>query len=284
MNMINKFEIVLRKIHNNLIATGVMLTNDLTAGDVSGYEMYGEKTGDNTCLIHVRKASFLPKNEYGETFEKYSLSELPTNGIWRRFESDKANLFGGVIVGRDNQKFENEPTDLNRMAVVSVIEDKAKLVPTDGHYMFRSTNAVESNEFITFFMERDLTTSTATLLVALQGEALMSFYRKPFWSDLTGQPYRLKSDLALKGISLHKQQYSDLVHFGSVQPETKEIMRAHWLNVNDESEYVDFVQALSAETDLPFQHFDRLLSESEHEVISAAVKRITQNQYPQSVK
>lgn len=282
--MINKFEIVLRKIHNNLIATGVMLTNGLTAGDVSGYEMYGEKTGDNTCLIHVRKASFLPKNEYGETFEKYSLSELPTNDIWRRFESDKANLFGGVIVGRDNQKFENEPTDLNRMAVVSVIEDKANLVPTDGHYMFRSTNAVESNEFITFFMERDLTTSTATLLDALQGEALMSFYRKPFWSDLTGQPYRLKSDLALKGISLHKQQYSDLVHFGSVQPETKEIMRAHWLNVNDESEYVDFVQALSAETDLPFQHFDRLLSESEHEVISAAVKRITQNQYPQSVK
>lgn len=79
--MINKFEIVLRKIHNNLIAAGVMLTNGLTAGDASGYEMYGEKTGDNTFLIHVRKASFVPKNEFGETYEKHSLSELPTNDI-----------------------------------------------------------------------------------------------------------------------------------------------------------------------------------------------------------
>lgn len=279
--MNNKLELVIRKMHKNLIATGVMLTSNHSAGELSGYELFGEKTGDNTFLIHLRKECFEPRNEFNESFEKHALSELPTEEIWRRFESKQANWFGGVIMGRDNQKFEFESADLNRIALVSVLEDTTRVVQTDGHYMFRSTHCVESHDFLTFFMERDECEYTKSLLSNLEGDGLMSFYRKPFWTDLEENVYRLKSDLSLKGIELHKVQYRDLIQYGSVQPSTKEVMRSHWLNVNDEKEYVDFVQALDHETNLAFEHFDRLLTESEHQAIKDAVKRITKNNYPQ---
>lgn len=279
--MQSKLELTMREVGCHTILTGVLLSQDFKAENLSAMEMSAHIRSDGSVLMSISKNTYEPKDEFNTTFEKHGLSELTRESIWRGYQSDDPNHIGGVVVGRENLLFDTEcPEIVTRTALISVIETTNLLNGTD-HGVLRSVHFEESDVAYTFLLEPDTSPETLELTASLRGDGLMSFYRKPFWTLADGTAYRLTGDQPLINNQLFKKQIQDFIQYGELTAATRQEMRDNLLNINEDSEFVDFAIALNNACPFSQERYDRLLTEKEVELIDTEAKRYLRAQMGQ---
>ncbi|MFS1429229.1 hypothetical protein LMH73_019285 [Vibrio splendidus] len=260
----NKLELVARRCGDSVILAGVMLTENFKAHDLAAMQMFGRVDGDEITVV-ISKEQYQPKNEFGETFELDCLSSMPTQEVWRRYQSTDPREFGGVVIGRDNFLFDFEDSEkTSRMAIVSVIQDKANILRIDDHAVFRSVESSEYQECYEFKLKQDTTDETRPLIEKLRGDGLLSFYRKPFFTLPDGSPYRLSTVMPQSANELHCKQYKEIMEFGDVTVDTRQLMQAHRLLTHTDTDYIIFVKEIGLLAPTTLDKFSRLLTETEH--------------------
>jgi len=267
-----KIELVVRRVPNYLILTGVILSDTFSAKDLSAMEMYGKRNHDGSVQLSVKKEQYKPKTMFNSSLEDYSLTDLATEDLWRRYETQDKTEFGGVIMGRDNLLFDFEDAaSTSRMAVISVIEDKENILDIDDHAILRSVEAVEFGDNYEFKLEVD---KSNELLKELKGDSLKSFYTRPLFSLHDGTPYRLSSDLPAHIRAIYRKQYEEISCDGVVSDSTEQEMREKYLLVNTDQDYIEFVREMSKRQPIKIEMFDRLLTESEIAAIDKSVDEL----------
>lgn len=268
-----KLELVIRRVPGYLILAGVLLSDSFSAGDLAAMELYGKRHHDGDVTISVKKKQYTPTSKFHGPVDKNSLSEMPTEDVWRRYESTDRTEFGGVIIGRDNFLFDFEsPSNTSRMAVISVIADEDNLFNIDSHAILRSFRAVELDDAYEFNLKLD---TESVLLEELKGEALMGFYKRPFFTLPDGTPYRLSTDMPALSSSLHHLQYQEILRDGVVSTETHQKMRNEYLSVHNDHDYIDYVIKMGKRQPLlMLKKFTHLLTENEIAAIDKSAKEV----------
>ncbi|OXX41797.1 hypothetical protein B9J93_19305 [Vibrio sp. V17_P4S1T151] len=280
--MTPKLELVIRKIHNNLIITGVMVTDSFKAGDFMGFKLIGNKLDENTIAVFIDKQEIEIRDPYNRQFKDSSLTELPMNDIWQKFKSPEPNEFGGVAIGRDNLLFADEsPEQVSRTAIISVIDLNELTFDFEHHCAFRSVKVEEVEDMYVFILKKDTSDDTLELLGTLMGDSLNSFYSKPFWTRDNGEKYRLKTVNHREIDALYKLQISELGQFGELTKETEEAITAksRWLKLNKDESYRAFLSDMMKRCPFYLDAFDRILTPEESKLIDEHAKAIIEEMH-----
>lgn len=280
--MTPKLELVIRKIHNNLIITGVMVTDSFKAGDFMGFKLIGNKLDENTIAVFIDKQEIEIRDPYNQQFKDSSLTELPMNDIWQKFKSPEPNEFGGVAIGRDNLLFADEsPEQVSRTAIISVIDLNELTFDFEHHCAFRSVQVEEVEDMYVFILKKDTSDDTLELLGTLMGDSLNSFYSKPFWTRDNGEKYRLKTVNHREIDALYKLQIIEIAQFGELTRETEEAVTAksRWLKLNKDESYRAFLSDMMKRCPFYLDAFDRILTPEESKLIDEHTKAIIEEMH-----
>ncbi|ELP6119519.1 hypothetical protein QTV43_000664 [Vibrio vulnificus] len=272
-----KLELVARDVGSeDVLLIGVLMTDKPFAGDkdIEGVEVYGmSSNSDGTIEVLVTHKKAKPlTNNYGYNTKLECLSALPTFDVWPRYENHDANRFGGYMYGRENQYFEEEATDLSRMAVVSVLSNSKKaLGGIDGHKVFRTTKCIEYREGYQFTLEPDETCDVEKLF---GGEGLIGMWRKPVWTLPTGETYRLNSTDAKLKRDVFKKSRIEILKDGKISDDTKERARNLNVSIHLDSDFVSYIKDMDTEGADLFKQYSNLISENEHECFSKMTRSV----------
>lgn len=263
-NATPKLELVARQFGLHTLFAGVLVSNTLNAPRAVSLDMVGKVCG-NTVVVRLSKHKNELKGRYGESFNDHSLCSFATEEVWKGFKSPVANEFGGVAVVLDNMLFESEmQTKTSRVGVLSVIRQETNLFNIESHAMYRSVDCIETESYFEFSLERDISSATITTLETLVGDSVVSFFRKPLFTQSCGTPYRLSSVMPIHLNKLCSKQYQEIVENGEPTESTKQELQSAGLLVHNDTDFMRYVQNMATREPLFLQKHRRLLTEEEH--------------------
>lgn len=269
-----------RNVGNYTIMIGAMTSDAGAFADAPTVMMSkfeAEAFDSDKFRLNIAKETYVPKNSYGETFEKECLCEMAIQEVWKGFKSFTPNMFGGSLAMLDSLYLPGEDkTKINRKIILGVFETKDNPLKIEDHAIFHGEMRSENDELVAFAMARDTDLSKTE---KFRGDSLLGILRQLIFKTDNGTEFQISSDMPLKSRQVHAAAFNEMAQKGTLTKETKAALREQWLQTHEyDTDYIEFVVGMAKKTNLVFERHNRLLTLDESKELSRLMNELLKEQ------
>ncbi|WP_025562873.1 hypothetical protein [Psychromonas sp. SP041] len=228
---------------------------------------------EDTALIQVRlqKSTTTPENEYRENIKDSALFDMSNYDVWRGFKDSALDTMGGSIAMIDTPLLpEEDPEIVSKKMFMGLYKKQRETNFFGLHSAFVGNVTAETDDELEFTLKTD----TACNTDAFRGMALVTVISELILKTNKGTEYKVQSDLPPKMSAVYNKALIEMADNEKLSDETKAIYGELFYSRKFQYDYLEFVRKMRDKTPLFMESKKRLLTLTEHKVISKSIREL----------